>query len=132
MPNDTQMAAEKYVMKRASNEGITVEDMRGRRKGYDFTFRMKDGRRLNIEVKGSNKKFPGIPDIRTSEFERKKLKADFLILVWPALARTRSLYIIPRDAIRPANLELLHTYRVRGFGKTRLPEFLQPSLKSIL
>lgn len=103
--------------------------MRGTGAGYDFTFHLgkKD---LKIEVKGSDRKEPGIPDMRTSEFENRRLKADYLILVHPAQARKKNLYVIPREAIR--SLKTLKTYRIRGFGRTTLPDYLKSSLRSIL
>lgn len=128
LPNETQLAAEEYVARLARKEGIRVEPMQGRRQGYDFTFHLTDGRSLKVEVKGSDRKNPGIPDMRTSEFEKKVLKADYLILVWPARKAKKNLYIIPRTAIKPRNLERLQTFRLRGFGKARLPEFIRTSL----
>lgn len=129
MPNGTQLAAENYVKELADKEGVDVEDMRSSGAGYDFLFHRKN-RDLKIEVKGSDKKNPGIPDMRTTEFEYRRLKADYLILVHPAQGKVKQLYIIPRAAIK--RLKTLKTYRVQGFGKIVLRGYQKDSLRTIL
>ena len=128
MANKTQLAAEGYVWNLATKEGFHPKDMRGTRVGYDFTLHVKD-KVVRVEVKGTDREDPGIPDMRTSEFEKKRLKADFLILVHPAQAKKKDLYIIPRSDI--TRLKRLSTYRIQGFGKTTLPNSLQTSLGTI-
>ena len=113
----------------ATKEGFHPEDMRGTRVGYDFTFHV-GGKRIKVEVKGTDKEEPGIPDMRTSEFDKKRLKADFLILVHPARAEKKDFYVIPRASI--TRLKRLSTYRVQGFGRTTLPNYLKSTLKSVL
>lgn len=103
--------------------------MRRLKVGYDYTLNVGQ-RKIKIEVKGTDRKEPGIPDMRTSEFEDGKLKADFLILVHPAQAEKKNLYIIPRADIK--NLKRLSTFRVRGFGKSTFPNYLKDSLRSVL
>lgn len=128
MPNETQIAAETYIFERAKGKpGIAkVEDKRGSHEGYDFLFVYKDGHREKVEVKG-NEEDRGIPDVRTSEFDKDlRLKADFLYLVAFAKRPQRKVYIIPRGEIRPENLRPMGTYRIRGFGKRNRERFVRP------
>lgn len=128
MSNETQIAAETYVFERAKKkpEIADVKDKRGSHEGYDFLFIYKDGRRQKIEVKG-NEEDRGIPDMRTSEFDKdKRLKADFIYLVAYAKEPQKKVYIIPKEEIKPENLRPMGTYRIRGFGKKNRERFVKP------
>ena len=124
MVNATQIAAENYVIERAKQKPDIAEvvDMRGSGEGYDLMFVYKDGHREKIEVKG-NSEDRGIPDMRTSEFKDKRLKADFLYLVAFSLQPRKKVYKIPACEIKPENLRELRTYRVRGFGMRNRSRF---------
>ena len=123
MPNQTQVDAENYVWQRAEKRHITVQDKRRSGVGYDFEFYYED-RMEKIEVKG-NSKDKGIPDMRTNEFDKdRRLKADFIYLIAHASQPEKKVYVIPREEIRPEDLRLLSTYRIRGFGKKRLSKFV--------
>jgi Protein NO VEIN, C-terminal len=125
MPNETQLAAENYVYEQAKKKPdiADVEDKRSSHEGYDFLFIYRDQHREKVEVKG-NAEDRGIPDMRTSEFKDKKLKADFLYLIAYAKRPKKKIYIIPANEIKPENLKELSTYRIRGFGKRNLSRFV--------
>jgi hypothetical protein len=90
--------------------------------GYDLVFLCPSGKKIRIEVKGSEKDNM-IPDMRVSEFdEARRLKADFLYFIGNVFKRAPMVHIIPRKAIRPEDLSPRGTYHLK-FGKNRLQKY---------
>lgn len=89
---------------------------REERKGYDFEVRNQNGEILKFEVKGSTHK-NAIPDLRDSEVENRKLKADFLFVVGNLFQKGEKeiKYKISKDKIKPENFVLRKSYYIRRF-----------------
>jgi len=105
----------KFVKDWAEKKRITVEEKSRKGVGYDYQFIYPNGRIEKIEVKGTEKNLK-IPDMSVREFDKKKrLKADFLLVVGNVFGRQKVLYKIPRKALRPENLVLKETYHIRRF-----------------
>ena len=63
--------------------------------GYDYQFTYASGKVEKVEVKGVRKPY-GIPDMRVKEFQSKRLKADYLLVVGNAMSPGKErLYKIP-------------------------------------
>jgi hypothetical protein len=105
----------KFVKNWAEKKRIKVKEKSRKGVGYDYEFIYPDGKTAKVEVKGTEKNL-GIPDMSVREFDKeKKLKADFLLVVCNVLSKQKTLYKIPRKAIKPENLVLKQTYHIRRF-----------------
>lgn len=118
----------RFVRKWAEKElRVHVQDVSKAGRGYDYEFHFRDGRVEKVEVKGTRKPY-GIPDMRTSEFRDKRLKADYMLVVGNVLSLGEErLYKIPREAIKDDNLKPRHTYHIARFqGKKNMEKYLIP------
>lgn len=118
----TELKATKYFEEWVKKEGGMPVQQHGNGYDYEVTWEKgpKKGTKEKYEVKGSTK-IKYIPDMRTSEFDNMRLKADFLFVVWNVnQAGEEVVYIIPRDEIKPEHLLLLQTYRLRCFQNNQV------------
>jgi hypothetical protein len=125
MVNRQERIAMKFVKNWAEKKRIKVEEKSRKGVGYDYEFIYPDGKTAKVEVKGTEKNL-GIPDMSVREFDKeKKLKADFLLVVCNVLSKRKTLYKIPRKAIKPENLVLKQTYHIRRFqNKKRMGKYI--------
>jgi len=115
MVNQQEQIAMKFVKDWAEKQKITVKEKHRMGVGYDYEFIYPDGKTEKVEVKGTKKEYK-IPDMSDTEFDKKKrLKADFLLVVGNVLSEEKVLYKIPRKAIKPENLSPKQTFHVRRF-----------------
>ena len=89
----------------------SVEDVSRNGRGYDLI--IKQGQQnLKIEVKGS-KNIWKIPDLHATEFdEKKRLKADYLCVVYFIKRGKPKVCVIPSDAIKPEYVNPISGYRI--------------------
>ena len=90
--------------------------------GYDRVFIWPDGKREKIEIKGSATD-EGLPDMPTSEFHKRRLRADFVHFVTNVKTSKKKHYIIPKDEFKPEDLYPKHTYHI-NMGQRRLDKYL--------
>ena len=121
MPNETEKAAVRYVKRWAKRRRIRVLPAK-KGSGYDRLFIYPNGRKEKIEIKGSEKD-GGLPDMPTSEFRKKRLKADFVHFVTNIREARRKHYIIPKAEFKPDDLYPKHTYHI-NIGQRRLDKYL--------
>jgi hypothetical protein len=115
MVNQQEQTAMKFVKDWAEKQKIVVRKTSRMGFGYDYEFTHPDGRTEKVEVKGTKKEYK-IPDMSVREFdEKKRLKADFLLVVGNVLNKEKILYRIPRKDIKPENLSLKQTFHIRKF-----------------
>jgi len=114
MVNRQEQIAMKFIKDWAEKQKIRVEEKHRKGVGYDYEFVYPNGRIEKIEVKGTEKDLK-IPDMSVREFDKKRLKADFLLVVGNVLSKQKVLYKIPRKAIKPEDLVLKKTYHIRRF-----------------
>jgi hypothetical protein len=114
MVNRQEQIAMKFVKDWAEKKRILVEEKSRKGVGYDYQFIYPNGRTEKIEVKGTEKNLK-IPDMSVREFDKKTLRADFLLVVGNVFSKQKVLYKIPRKALRPDNLVLKKTYHIRRF-----------------
>ncbi|HEV1994036.1 MAG TPA: DUF3883 domain-containing protein [Candidatus Acidoferrum sp.] len=117
--------AECYYRKKGW-EVKNVARARGEHFGYDL-FLERGSERLKVEVKGSAKPYHGIPDLYKNEVdEHKRLRADFLCVVYFPLGKPEKLAIIPRDRILPDCLKPKISYCISSKfkGPESIREFL--------
>lgn len=113
------MSAEKLAINFFKNwvekQGLELRDTQRSGVGYDFEVTGVDGSIKKYEVKGTTKEMK-IPNMSLNEFDDKIMKADFLFVVGNIHEEGREVcYAIPREAIKPENLELKQTYRIARF-----------------
>lgn len=119
MVNQQEQIAMKFVKDWAEKQKIKVEEKYRMGVGYDYEFIHPHGKTEKVEVKGTKKEYK-IPDMSVREFdEKKKLKADFLLVVGNVLSKEKILYKIPRKDIKPENLSLKQTFHIRKFQKRK-------------
>ena len=115
MVNQQEQIAMKFVKDWAEKQKIKVKEKHRMGVGYDYEFIYPDGKTEKVEVKGTEKEYK-IPDMSVKEFdEKKRLKADFLLVVGNVFSERKILYKIPREDINPMNLLLKKTYRIERF-----------------
>ena len=119
MTNEAEVEAMRFVRRWAESHKIRVKDVSHEGLSYDYQFTYQNGKTDKVEVKGVSKPY-GIPDMRVNEFLRKRLKADYLLIVANIVSgKRRRLYKILREDIKPSNLKILHTYRITRFQGRR-------------
>jgi poly(3-hydroxybutyrate) depolymerase len=131
--NEVEKKSYEIFKKWAKSQGLQITKdytlKKKEAKGYDFEAKNQNGEITTYEVKGSKHK-NAIPDLRDSEFENKKLKADFLFVVGNIQRGKEVIYKIPRDAIKPENLSPKKYYFIRRFqNKKVMEEFIEPKEK---
>ncbi|MDA4124676.1 MAG: hypothetical protein OK438_04400 [Thaumarchaeota archaeon] len=121
MPNKTEGAAVRYVEGWAKRRKIKTKRVK-KGSGFDRLFIYPSGMKEEIEIKGSATD-DGLPDMPSSEFRRRRLKADFVHFVANVEAHRKRHYIIPRNEFKPGDLYPKHTYRI-NIGQRRLDNYL--------
>ena len=95
-----------------ANQGYLVDDVSNTRghNGYDFVVKRSD-KRTTVEVKGCTREWQ-IPDLFHTEVdEKRRLVADYLLVVYMIDGRVPFVCEIPRSVFQPESFSEKRSYR---------------------